>query len=70
VNRRLSQTLKEVGAELVRNRKHAIYRLPNGRTYVLSSTTSDHRQEMNAIKGLQRTAALPPMEGICHSQQQ
>jgi hypothetical protein len=39
--------------------------LPNGRTYVLSSTTGDHRQMMNAIKGLQRTAALPTLETPC-----
>jgi hypothetical protein len=64
-SKELADTLQRVGAVLVRHSKHYIYRLPNGRTYVLSSTTGDHRQMMNAIKGLQRTAALPTLETPC-----
>lgn len=33
--------LKEHGAKLVRNRKHRVYRLPDGRTHVMGSSWSD-----------------------------
>ena len=53
---RLDAALKATGAVLVRQKKHKVYRLPNGQTYVLSSTMSNRRAEDNAPKLLDRVA--------------
>ena len=51
---RLDDALRDAGAVLVRTNKHRIYRLPNGRTYVRSGSSSDHRAEMNGLRDLAR----------------
>lgn len=51
---RLERALAEAGARLVRDRKHLVYRLPNGRIYVTSKTPGDHRGEENALRELRK----------------
>lgn len=46
--------LKQSGAQLVRQNKHIVYKLPNGQTFVRASTASDHRAEKNAHSVLKR----------------
>lgn len=46
--------LKRSGAVLVRQKNHQVWRLPNGRNYVMSQTPSDHRAARNQLKVLRR----------------
>lgn len=55
---RIEQLLKEDGAQLVRHKKHAIWKLSNGKTFVLPSTPSDGRALRNAVKGLENLLEL------------
>jgi len=50
--------LKRAGAVLVRNKNHQIWRLPNGRNYVMAQTPSDRRAERNQARELRK--ALKP----------
>lgn len=49
--------LAELGAVLVRNRNHLIYRFPNGQTFVMSRTPSDYRAERNMVRDARAIAA-------------
>ena len=51
---RLMDLLLEHNFDLVRHRKHKIYRNPDGLTFVTSSTPSDRRAPQNAISALKR----------------
>lgn len=44
--------LADDGAVLIRAECHLVYRLSNGRTYVLSATPSDHKAWHNALSNL------------------
>lgn len=46
--------LKRAGAVLVRQKNHQIWRLPNGRNYVISQTPSDGRAVKNQLSVLRR----------------
>jgi hypothetical protein len=46
--------LKHAGAVLVRQKNHQVWRLPNGRHYVVSQTASDHRALRNQLATLKR----------------
>jgi chromosome segregation ATPase len=56
----VEQLLKESGAQLKRDRKHEIWMLPNGKTFVRSKTPSDRRaghedlQELRHALGIER----------------
>jgi len=50
----IQHALRECGAVLVRQRKHLVYRLPNGRPYTMSQTPSDHRAARNQLTVLRR----------------
>jgi len=51
--------LKRSGAVLLRQRKHEVWRLPNGETLVRSSTPSDWHANENAYKDLVKKLRLP-----------
>jgi hypothetical protein len=53
----LAEALEKSNATLVRQKKHLVYRLPNGRTFVLSKSPSDHRSVLNAVSTLRKLAA-------------
>ena len=46
--------LKGIGAKHIRTGKHEVWRLPNNRTVVLSSTPSDRHAEQNQIRDIKR----------------
>ena len=46
--------LKRAGAVLVRTKNHQIWRLPNGRNYVMSQTPSDGRAVKNQLSVLRK----------------
>ena len=50
----LPDALRAAGAVLVRESKHRVYRLPNGRALVISKTASDWRAEQNMLRDLRR----------------
>jgi len=56
----IETALRTVGAVLIRQKKHLVFRLPNGHNYVMGKTPSDNRAQMNAVKALNKVAALPP----------
>lgn len=57
---RVKEALKAAGATLKRDRKHRVYELPNGRTFVIASTPSDsHHAEKNALGDLRRALGEP-----------
>jgi len=55
---KVAALLKEHEAELVRNRTHQIWRLPNGRLFVQSNTPSDRNAERNSITHLRRLLGI------------
>lgn len=52
--------LKRAGAVLVRQKNHQVWRLPNGRHYVMSQTPSDGRAEKNQLATLRRALKSSP----------
>jgi hypothetical protein len=46
--------ITEYKGELVRDRKHLIYRFPDGRTFAISSTPSDYRADANNMARLRK----------------
>ena len=50
----LEKNLRAHGFELVRQRRHRVYKNPVGRTFVISSTPSDRRWSANALADLAR----------------
>jgi hypothetical protein len=53
-NKVLKKMLKDSGAVLVRRKRHAIWRLPNGKNFVAPKTPSDHRVAQNNIRDLNK----------------
>ena len=49
--------LKAAGAVLVRQKKHKVYRLPNGQSLTVAVSLSDHRGEQNALGDLRKALA-------------
>ncbi len=64
---RFQQLLKKSGATLVRSRKHKVYKLPNNKTFVAPSTTSDYASWANMISQLRKTAGLQSEPKLEHS---
>jgi hypothetical protein len=50
----VTRLLAESGAQLVRQGKHHIHRLPDGTNWVTPATPSDHRSWRNNLSGLRR----------------
>jgi predicted RNA binding protein YcfA (HicA-like mRNA interferase family) len=50
----IEKLLHENGAVLVRQKKHRVYRFPDGREVVMASTPSDHRATLNKLTFLRR----------------
>lgn len=50
--------LRESGAVLLRDRKHLVYRLPNGQKFTRSKTPSDRRAAHNDLSDLRRALGL------------
>ena len=48
------QRLLKAHGTLVRAKKHKVYRLDNGKTFVLAASPSDHRACKNALTDLRR----------------
>lgn len=51
--------LRQHGAVLVRQAKHKIWKLPNGRNYVESSTPSAQNSDLNHLSDLRRALEIP-----------
>jgi hypothetical protein len=58
LSKRLEDALDAVGARLKRTKKHRVYELPNGRTFVVGSTPSDNRAEQNALSDLRAISGV------------
>ena len=54
----VEELLKQHGAKLVRHKKHQVWRFPDGRVYVMSSTPSDYRAEDNNLRDLRRMLGI------------
>jgi len=50
----IQKLLKRCGAELKRQHKHQVWRLPDGRNFVMAATPSDHRAAQNQMRMLKR----------------
>ena len=50
----IQRLLKATGAVLLRNKRHAVYKLPNGKRFVLACSPSDHRGCKNALSDLRK----------------
>lgn len=50
----IEKLLQLCGAILIRKRKHRVYKLPNGRNFVIAATTSDCRAQANQMAELRR----------------
>jgi hypothetical protein len=53
-----TRILNSIGAVLVRKRKHEVWRLPDGKNWVRSSTPSDCHSDLNNLSQLKRTTGL------------
>lgn len=51
------QYLEEVGAVLIRETNHLVWRLPNGRLFVMSKTPGDKNVEWGRMRDLRRLMA-------------
>ena len=60
--KQIQEMLRTSGASLVRRKRHQVWRLPNGRNFVHSSSGSDHLGARNAVADLRRllTQRLAP----------
>jgi len=56
-NKKLINKLNEVGAVFVRRNKHEIWRLPNGKTLTISSSSSDRNWEKENIRLINKYVA-------------
>jgi len=56
----VSRLLNESGAVLVRQKKHLVYQLPNGRTFTRYKSPGDHRTPLNELSDLRRALADQP----------
>ena len=60
---RIRAALDGMGAKLKRGKKHLVYELPNGKTFVMSNSPSDTRRgEMNALADLRAVAGVDVRE--------
>ena len=63
----VTKMLNEHGAVLIRQNKHLVYRLPNGRVFTRVKTPSDHRTPLNELSDLRRALGVerptPPPTG-------
>jgi hypothetical protein len=57
-NEKVDDLLKESGAELIRDKKHLVYRLPGGATFVRSATPSDRKEGRAALSSLRHALGL------------
>ncbi len=53
----ITDELRRIGAVLVRWKRHQVWRLPNGRRFVVSQTASDHRALRSQMASLKRELA-------------
>lgn len=58
--KKILELLKREGAELIRSGNHPVYRLPSGKIWVIASTPSDQRGDLNNMKALERSLASQP----------
>lgn len=56
---KVDQLLRDYGAQLIRQKKHRVYRLSNGAQLVMSSTPSDVRVSRKRLTDLKRLIAVP-----------
>lgn len=54
--------LKEHRAQLIRHKKHQVYRLPNGKIFVTGSTRTDIRGWRNRLAQLRRLQSITSSE--------
>lgn len=54
----VNRLLAECGAVLVRNKKHEVWKLPNGGTFTRAATPSDHRAHLNQLTDLRRELGI------------
>jgi hypothetical protein len=58
----IDRLLEESGAVLVRQNRHLVYRLPNGKNFVVAKTSSDpDRAAKNSLSDLRRALGAPRM---------
>ena len=53
----ITDELKRIGAVLIRQKRHQVWRLPDGRNYVMAQTPSDWRAQQKQISVLRRMLA-------------
>jgi predicted RNA binding protein YcfA (HicA-like mRNA interferase family) len=58
----VERVLVEQGFNLVRQRKHRVYRRCDGKTFVMASTPSDRRASQNSLSNLARLLGIPRRE--------
>jgi len=49
--------LLKLHGRLIRCKKHLVYKLRNGKTFVVARTASDHRAEKNQLRDLRKLLA-------------
>lgn len=54
----VTRLLKEVGAVLLRERKHEVWLLPNGQRFVRAISPSDYRSGLNNLSDLKKALGL------------
>jgi len=54
----VTKLLNEYGAVLVRQNKHLVYRLPNGRVFTRVKTPGDHRTPLNELSDLRHALGV------------
>ena len=68
-DKKLQEMLAASGASLIRDKKHKIYRLPNGQVVPMSQTPSDWRVGHKRITALKRALAKPAVIGAAEIEQ-
>jgi hypothetical protein len=58
------EILRSHGAVLARQRKHEVWKFPDGRTFVRASTPSDVNGDRNSLRQLKRLLGLDGERGI------
>jgi hypothetical protein len=54
IQKQVEKTLTDHGAVLVRQKKHKVWKFPDGRIFTTASTPSDHRAWMNILSDLNK----------------
>jgi hypothetical protein len=65
----LTRLLTDSGAVLVRQKKHRVYRLPNGHNFISPKTPGDYRTAANQLSNLRHALALEPAQPSHKGQQ-